>query len=145
MDGIRLISTWKCAVVGLVLISLCSSCLAHQLNCTENKSGRSLACYTCMGRDMMSCETGLTCCKGACFKLEDIKHNLIVKGCVNSNEEDGSMKRRKLDVPLYWANNEHAEGNSYFCKGTDFCNYTPATSSTILSGLVSLLFCLILS
>lgn len=36
-------------------------------------------------------------------------------------------------------------GNSYFCKGTDFCNYTPAASSTILSGLVSILFCLILS
>uniref|UniRef100_A0A0R3S106 TIL domain-containing protein n=1 Tax=Elaeophora elaphi TaxID=1147741 RepID=A0A0R3S106_9BILA len=71
------------------------------VNCTE-KAGTN-ACYTCMGRDMENCETGTVCCSGACFKLIDEKHNLIMKGCTNEDQEDGSMKRRTFDIRLYWA------------------------------------------
>ncbi|KAF1750470.1 hypothetical protein GCK72_017020 [Caenorhabditis remanei] len=91
-----------------------------------------------MGRDMENCQSGLTCCKGACFKLEDIKHNVIVKGCVNNREEDASMKVRELNVPLYWANKEKVKGESFFCTGKHFCNQTSRVS--LLASFLSVVF-----
>uniref|UniRef100_A0A1I7XJ58 Secreted protein n=1 Tax=Heterorhabditis bacteriophora TaxID=37862 RepID=A0A1I7XJ58_HETBA len=82
-----------------------------QKNCSENTDGRSLSCYTCLGRDQINCERGLTCCMGSCFKLVDLDHDLIVKGCVNEDEEDASMKVRTLDINLYWANGEKVKGH----------------------------------
>uniref|UniRef100_A0A8R1HQH4 Uncharacterized protein n=1 Tax=Caenorhabditis japonica TaxID=281687 RepID=A0A8R1HQH4_CAEJA len=94
-----------------------------------------------MGRDMENCKSGLTCCQGACFKLEDIKHNVIVKGCVNNKEEDASMKVRELNVPLYWANKEKVKGESFFCAGKDFCNQSSQLSfiASMLSVLLAVL------
>ncbi|VDL65816.1 unnamed protein product [Nippostrongylus brasiliensis] len=40
-------------------------------NCSLNTDGRTMSCYTCMGRDLENCLHGLTCCKGSCFKLVD--------------------------------------------------------------------------
>ncbi|EPB75838.1 hypothetical protein ANCCEY_05078 [Ancylostoma ceylanicum] len=94
----------------------------HQRNCSTNTDGRTLSCYTCMGRDMENCMHGLTCCSGSCFKLVDEEHDMIVKGCTSDDEEDASMKVRTLDMTLYWVNNEKVKGQSYFCKGTEFCN-----------------------
>ncbi|KAF8374784.1 hypothetical protein PRIPAC_81213 [Pristionchus pacificus] len=104
----------------------------YQPNCTDNKDGRKLACYSCMGRDMENCDWGLTCCKGSCFKLIDNDHELIVKGCTNGGEEDASMKVRELDVKLYWDKNAKVKGESYFCKGTEFCNSSPSSLFSLL-------------
>ncbi|PIO70004.1 hypothetical protein TELCIR_08153 [Teladorsagia circumcincta] len=87
-----------------------------------------MSCYTCMGRDMENCMHGLTCCKGSCFKLVDEEHDMIVKGCTNDDEEDASMKVRTLDTGLYWVNHEKVKGQSFFCKGSDFCNDSPMLS-----------------
>ncbi|CAJ0603928.1 unnamed protein product [Cylicocyclus nassatus] len=97
----------------------------YERNCSMNTDGRTLSCYTCMGRDMKNCEHGLTCCSGSCFKLVDREHDMIVKGCTNGDEEDASMKIRTLDMQLYWVNNEKVTGQSFFCKGKDFCNTSP--------------------
>ncbi|VDP18574.1 unnamed protein product [Onchocerca flexuosa] len=78
------------------------------INCTVK--GGANACYTCMGRDMENCETGTVCCSGSCFKLIDEKHDLIMKGCTNEDQEDGSMKRKTFDIRLYWAQNEKVTG-----------------------------------
>ncbi|KHJ82285.1 hypothetical protein OESDEN_18023 [Oesophagostomum dentatum] len=78
-----------------------------------------------MGRDMDNCMHGRTCCSGSCFKLVDKEHDMIVKGCTSDDEEDASMKVRKLDMSLYWVNNEKVKGQSFFCKGSDFCNDSP--------------------
>ncbi|EFO28026.1 hypothetical protein LOAG_00469 [Loa loa] len=50
------------------------------------------------------------------------QHNLIMKGCTNEDQEDGSMKRRTFDIRLYWARNEKVTGEAYYCKGSDYCN-----------------------
>ncbi|KAL3982873.1 hypothetical protein ACH3XW_48885 [Acanthocheilonema viteae] len=97
-----------------------SNAVETMVNCTE-KAGTH-ACYTCMGRDMENCETGTVCCSGACFKLIDKKHNLIMKGCTNEDQEDGSMKRRTFDIRLYWVRNEKVTGEAYYCKESDYCN-----------------------
>ncbi|CAG9535215.1 unnamed protein product [Cercopithifilaria johnstoni] len=97
-----------------------SNAVETMVNCTL-KNGTN-ACYTCMGRDMENCETGTVCCSGSCFKLIDKKHNLIMKGCTNEDQEDGSMKRRTLDIRLYWVRNEKVLGETYYCKGSDYCN-----------------------
>uniref|UniRef100_A0A0K0DIT9 Gnk2-homologous domain-containing protein n=1 Tax=Angiostrongylus cantonensis TaxID=6313 RepID=A0A0K0DIT9_ANGCA len=81
-------------------------------NCSLNTDGRTMACYTCMGRDMANCLNGITCCKGSCFKLIDAEHNMIVKGCTNDDEEDASMKVRTLNVGLYWVYQEKVKGES---------------------------------
>ncbi|KAK6111253.1 putative integral membrane protein [Brugia pahangi] len=99
-----------------------SNAIETVVNCTE-KSGTN-ACYTCMGRDMENCQTGTVCCSGACFKLIDEKHNLIMKGCTNEDQEDGSMKRRTFDIRLYWVRNEKVTGEAFYCKGSDYCNAT---------------------
>ncbi|KAJ1362355.1 hypothetical protein KIN20_021880 [Parelaphostrongylus tenuis] len=91
-------------------------------NCSLNTDGRTMACYTCMGRDMANCMHGITCCKGSCFKLIDEEHDMVLKGCTNDDEEDASMKVRTLNVGLYWAYHEKVKGQSFFCKGSDFCN-----------------------
>ncbi|WKY06841.1 hypothetical protein Q1695_006767 [Nippostrongylus brasiliensis] len=106
-------------------------------NCSLNTDGRTMSCYTCMGRDLENCLHGLTCCKGSCFKLVDDEHEMIVKGCTNADEEDASMKVRTLNMGLYWVNDEKVKGQSYFCKGSDFCNSTPELS--LLSSLSSAL------
>ncbi|CAB3398450.1 unnamed protein product [Caenorhabditis bovis] len=125
------------------ILLLLASLLAAA-NCAANCTSKGeFSCFSCMGRDMENCESGLTCCQGACFKLEDIKHNVIVKGCVNTKEEDASMKVRELQVPLYWANKELVKGESYFCTGKDFCNSSPTLSSIILA-ITSALFAIIL-
>lgn len=33
-----------------------------------------------------------------------------MKGCTNEDQEDGSMKKRTLDVKLYWVNDEKVTG-----------------------------------
>ncbi|VDM57904.1 unnamed protein product [Angiostrongylus costaricensis] len=111
-------------------------------NCSLNTDGRTMACYTCMGRDMANCLHGITCCKGSCFKLIDadhadsnefadegqqwdqvmildklkkriiIEHDMVVKGCTNDDEEDASMKVRTLNVGLYWVYQEKVKGKS---------------------------------
>lgn len=90
-----------------------------------------------MGRDDDNCMHGLTCCKGSCFKLVDEEHQMIVKGCTNDDEEDASMKVRTLNMALYWVNNEKVKGQSFFCKGRDFCNVSPTLS--LFSSVASLL------
>ncbi|VDO54059.1 unnamed protein product [Haemonchus placei] len=82
----------------------------EEKNCSTNTDGRTMSCYTCMGRDMENCMHGVTCCKGSCFKLVDEEHDMIVKGCTNDDEEDASMKVRTLDMGLYWVNNEKVKG-----------------------------------
>ncbi|CAJ0952815.1 unnamed protein product, partial [Mesorhabditis belari] len=101
-------------------------------NCSDQKDGRTLSCYTCLGRDLENCEHGLSCCKGSCFKLVDKKHDVIIKGCTVANEEDASMKMRTLSVPLYWAKDEFVTGESYFCKSQDYCNGVSSTSPYFL-------------
>ncbi|VDK30452.1 unnamed protein product [Gongylonema pulchrum] len=101
-------------------IFILSYVVEEKVNCTQRDGA--YACYTCMGRDMDNCETGTVCCRGACFKLVDKKHNLITKGCTNDDQEDGSMKRKTLDVQLYWVHNEKVTGEAYYCKGSDYCN-----------------------
>ncbi|RCN47141.1 hypothetical protein ANCCAN_06867 [Ancylostoma caninum] len=98
-----------------------------------------------MGRDMENCMHGLTCCSGSCFKLIDEEHDMVVKGCTSDDEEDASMKVRTLDMPLYWVNNEKVKGGleflgqSYFCKGGDFCNDSSMLSFFSSIGVVPLL------
>ncbi|CAI2354497.1 unnamed protein product [Caenorhabditis sp. 36 PRJEB53466] len=126
----------------LILSVLAVFCAAEASAATNCSAKGEITCYSCMGRDMENCQSGLTCCKGACFKLEDIKHNVIVKGCVNNKEEDASMKVRELNVPLYWANKEKVKGESFFCTGKNYCNETPNLSllgsflSVLIAGLV---------
>ncbi|EGT37581.1 hypothetical protein CAEBREN_13970 [Caenorhabditis brenneri] len=126
----------------LLLSFVAALCISETLAATNCTTKGEISCYSCMGRDMENCQSGLTCCKGACFKLEDIKHNVIVKGCVNNREEDASMKVRELNVPLYWANKEKVKGESFFCTGKDFCNETSRASlfasvfSMILAALI---------
>uniref|UniRef100_A0A7I4YRH5 DUF2769 domain-containing protein n=1 Tax=Haemonchus contortus TaxID=6289 RepID=A0A7I4YRH5_HAECO len=110
----------------------------EEKNCSTNTDGRTMSCYTCMGRDMENCMHGKTCCKGSCFKLVDEEHDMIVKGCTNDDEEDASMKVRTLDMGLYWVKNEKVKGQSFFCKGSDFCNETPALSmfSSLITALL---------
>ncbi|KAK6752836.1 hypothetical protein RB195_003937 [Necator americanus] len=114
-------------VLLMTLFSIVSGKL-YQRNCSANTDGRTLSCYTCMGRDMENCMHGLTCCGGSCFKLIDEEHDMVVKGCTNDDEEDASMKIRTLDMTLYWSNNEKVKGQSFFCQGTDFCNDSPVIS-----------------
>ncbi|KIH67145.1 hypothetical protein ANCDUO_02526 [Ancylostoma duodenale] len=64
---------------------------------------------------------------------------MIVKGCTSDDEEDASMKVRTLDMALYWVNNEKVKGQSYFCKGGDFCNDSSMLSFTSSIAVVSLL------
>ncbi|CAJ0587812.1 unnamed protein product, partial [Mesorhabditis spiculigera] len=97
------------------------------VTCADRKDGRNLSCYTCMGRDLQNCASGLACCSGSCFKLIDKKHEVVLKGCTLANEEDASMKVRTLPVPLYWTKGEKVEGESYFCKSGDFCNEAPVS------------------
>lgn len=97
-----------------------------------------------MGRDMSNCETGTVCCGGACYKLVDEKHNLIMKGCTNEDEEDGSMKRKTLNVKLYWVRNEKVTGKAYYCKGSEYCNassvsFNPRSFFCILFSLLIIL------
>ncbi|VDM75950.1 unnamed protein product [Strongylus vulgaris] len=111
----------------------------HEKNCSANEDGRTLSCYTCMGRDMKNCRHGLTCCSGSCFKLVDEEHDMIVKGCTNNDEEDASMKVRTLEMQLYWVNNEKVKGQAFFCKGTDFCNDSSVLSLITSFAIVPLL------
>ena len=108
-------------------------------NCTANKE-RPLACYSCLGRDFLNCNWGLTCCKGSCFKLIDTKHQLIVKGCVSKEEKDRSMTYREdLPIRLYWANDERVEGEAYYCNKGDRCNAATTVSSVATIGFSVLL------
>ncbi|EFO98884.1 hypothetical protein CRE_19667 [Caenorhabditis remanei] len=122
----------------LLMVFMAACCFSETLASTNCTIKGEISCYSCMGRDMENCQSGLTCCKGACFKLEDIKHNVIVKGCVNNREEDASMKVRELNVPLYWANKEKVKGESFFCTGKHFCNQTSRVS--LLASFLSVVF-----
>ncbi|VDM39039.1 unnamed protein product [Toxocara canis] len=115
-----------------------SESLEREYNCSV-KDGTH-ACYTCMGRDMVNCETGTVCCNGSCFKLVDEQHSLIMKGCTSDEEEDGSMKRKTLDVRLYWSNDERVTGETFYCKGSDYCNvgYLHVVGQLALLGVVVL-------
>uniref|UniRef100_A0A0N5AH35 Secreted protein n=1 Tax=Syphacia muris TaxID=451379 RepID=A0A0N5AH35_9BILA len=69
-----------------------------QPNCTEKNK---IACYVCFGESLAECESEETvCCTGACFKLVDKDHQIILKGCTPDQEEDGSMKIRSYDVKV---------------------------------------------
>ncbi|TMS38012.1 hypothetical protein L596_004828 [Steinernema carpocapsae] len=116
-------------VVAVVLGS--GSAADASYNCSTNTKGATLTCFTCMGRDMTECDTGRVCCKGSCFKLIDEEHELIVKGCTEEEQEDGSMKRRELDVKLYWAEGEKVKGESYFCNKDDLCNSQTEPTITV--------------
>ncbi|CAI4225883.1 unnamed protein product [Auanema sp. JU1783] len=124
------------------ILFLSFAVLISAQNCSRNKDGRTLECYTCLGRDMENCNKGSTCCKGSCFKLIDVEHNLIIKGCNEGKEEDASMKVRELAVPLYWSKNENVKGESYFCSSKAFCNES-ATKFHILAIMSSCLFALL--
>uniref|UniRef100_A0A915BHR9 Secreted protein n=2 Tax=Parascaris univalens TaxID=6257 RepID=A0A915BHR9_PARUN len=128
----------------VILLLYCYSyCMAaeREYNCTAKEGTQ--ACYTCMGRDMENCEMGTVCCSGSCFKLVDEKHDLIMKGCTNEHQEDGSMKRKTLDVKLYWVHDEKVTGETFYCKGSDYCNtassYIFASSAVLLVATYTLL------
>ncbi|KAK0398425.1 hypothetical protein QR680_002586 [Steinernema hermaphroditum] len=131
------------ALLSFVLLANAVIAWDTRYNCSANTEGASLTCYTCMGRDMTDCDSGRVCCKGSCFKLIDKVHDLIVKGCTEEDQEDGSMKKRELDVKLYWADNEKVRGESYFCNKEDLCNSqitaTLAFSLTLICAFVALL------
>ncbi|KAK0398429.1 hypothetical protein QR680_002586 [Steinernema hermaphroditum] len=127
------------ALLSFVLLANAVIAWDTRYNCSANTEGASLTCYTCMGRDMTDCDSG----RGSCFKLIDKVHDLIVKGCTEEDQEDGSMKKRELDVKLYWADNEKVRGESYFCNKEDLCNSqitaTLAFSLTLICAFVALL------
>ncbi|VDK18222.1 unnamed protein product, partial [Anisakis simplex] len=106
-------------------------CIDKEYNCSLQAGTH--ACYTCMGRDMENCDRETVCCPGSCFKLVDEKHALIMKGCTKEDQEDGSMKRRTLDVKLYWVNDEKVTGETFYCKGSDYCN---DGSHTMISSMI---------
>ncbi|CAI5450422.1 unnamed protein product [Caenorhabditis angaria] len=120
-------------LAGLEAASAPLNTVSPAQNCSATKGA--FSCYTCMGRDMQNCNWGTTCCKGACYKLEDVAHNLIIKGCVPTREEDASMKVRTLETKLYWTQNEKVKGESFFCNQGDYCN----SASTVISMISMLL------
>uniref|UniRef100_A0A1I8ADI2 Protein Diedel-like n=1 Tax=Steinernema glaseri TaxID=37863 RepID=A0A1I8ADI2_9BILA len=127
------------AFLSFLLLANAAFAWDTRYNCSANAAGASLTCYTCMGRDMTDCDSGRVCCKGSCFKLIDEDHDLIVKGCTEEEQEDGSMKKRELDVKLYWAEGEKVRGESYFCNKEDLCNVQVVPILTFPIALFSLL------
>ncbi|CAD6199730.1 unnamed protein product [Caenorhabditis auriculariae] len=125
----------------LLLLFIAVAAFANTVEGAANCSvSGELSCFSCMGRDMENCRSGLTCCKGACFKLQDLVHNVMVKGCVDTKEEDASMKVRELNVPLYWADNEKVKGESFFCNSKDFCNSALRQDISLIFAAISLVF-----
>jgi hypothetical protein len=111
----------------------------HDIKCPhesgpEGTKGREFSCHSCLGRDWDNCETGQTCCKTACFKIEDKKHAIIAKGCwaeqtddIKQVPKDDSARSYKTDVQLPWANNEllggRASGGDVFTDRPDMCRH----------------------
>ncbi|VDD94900.1 unnamed protein product, partial [Enterobius vermicularis] len=106
----------------LLIFNLCLNGLTFavisQPNCTAKNK---FACYVCLGESLTDCRSEETvCCSGACYKLVDIEHQVILKGCTPDKEEDGSMKIRSYDVRV--RNDEPVKGQTFFCNEGEYCN-----------------------
>jgi len=120
----------------------------ENVNCSVAIPG-SMSCFTCLGRDSENCEWGQTCCKTACFKLIDQKHDIIAKGCWNEDSdylkqlpEDDSARSYTTTVALPWSNNELLKGMAHYCTKGNFCN-SATRPVAILSSFMALLLALL--
>lgn len=122
-------------VRALAVLALCGVFAAAKdiKNCTEVEKG-SFGCYTCYDLDGGSCDWGLSCCEGACWKLHDADSSTVAKGCRKSKQ---SATSANYDTGIEIEGNK-LEGNAFYCTG-DLCNAGIAQSASLLLSLLSAL------